>query len=644
MREQKEKIKKLVNKLNEATKAYDEGKPFISDLEWDKMYYKLVELESLTGYVLPDSPTQTIQYQVVNDLNKVKHNHPMLSLPKSKEIEDIENFVGDKEWFGMFKMDGLTLSLTYELGVLTKAETRGDGIEGEDVLHNALVIPSIPNEIHNPYDNTIVIDGEIICTQPVFEEYFKDEYKNPRNFAAGSIRQLSSKATAARKLTFVAWDVVEGFDDIDYLPSRLDRLDQWGFITVPRTESENIEKAIEDLDKDYYNDKYPIDGYVFKFTSKKYGDSLGKTDHHFNNAIAYKFYDEEKETKLLDIEWSMGRTGQITPVAIFEPIELEGTTVTRASLHNVTIMHNTLGFGYKGQKIWVIKSNQIIPQITRGEHTDADVTYFQIPKVCPFCGKPTKIIQENDSKVLYCSNEQCESRLINQLDHFCGKKGLDIKGLSKMTLEKLINWGWVKDLKDIFLLNDYQQEWMQKEGFGEKSVRNILMAIHKSRTTTLDKFICSLGIPLIGRTASKAIMKNVNDYEDFRQLIDYKFDFNEWDDFGDEMTAALLTFDYSMADEVYERFMKIEKVEVEESNSLDGITFVVTGKLTTFKNRNELKELIENAGGRVTGSITKKTNFLINNDAQSTTQKNKKAKELNIPIITEQEFREKFDF
>ncbi len=641
----KEKIDNLVKTLNEATKLYDEGRPPMSDFDWDKKYFELVKYESLTGYINPGSPTQKVNYTVVNDLKKIKHSHPMLSLPKTKDAEEIEKFIfkDNQDWVAMFKMDGLTLSLTYENGKLVQAETRGDGIEGEDVLHNAMVIPSIPKTI--PATDRVVVDGEIICTIPVFEKYFKDEYKNPRNFAAGSIRQLSSEATAARKLTFVAWDLVEGFNSVDLLYWRFEKLMDWGFTIVPLIpDAQTVYEAIEFLDKEEYHNLYPIDGYVFKFASKKYGDSLGKTDHHFNNAIAYKFYDEEVETKLTNIEWTMGRTGQLTPVGIFEPIELEGTTVSRASLHNISVMEETLNKPYKGQKIKVYKANQIIPQILSGEDTEYTLEFFSKPSVCPICGKPTEIVKENDSEVLYCSNPQCEGKLINQLDHFCGKKGLDIKGLSKMTLEKLINWGWVNETKDIFLLKDHKKEWETKEGFGIKSVSNILNAIEDSKTTTLDKFICSLGIPLIGRTASKAIMNNINDYDEFKELINSKYDFGEWDGFGDEMCAALLTFDYSKADYIYENFMNIETVEVENTDSLDGITFVVTGKLNTFKNRNELKELIENAGGRVTGSITKKTDYLINNDSQSTTQKNKKAKELNIPIITENEFREKFDF
>ena len=366
MTDKKSRIEFLVKELNRTTKLYDEGYPIITDKEWDDMYFELVELESETGYVLPVSPTQTVNYQVVNELKTVKHNHLMLSLPKTKNPKEIEEFVKGQDWIGMFKMDGLTLSLTYNNGNLIKAETRGDGVEGEDVLHNALVIRSIPKTI--PVDEEVIVDGEIICTIPVFKKYFQDKYKNPRNFAAGSIRQLSSEAAAARKLTFIAWDMVKGCEDIDLLSSRFDKLDEWGFTVVTHDErGTTIEEAIHYLDIDPYKELMPIDGYVFKFASKKYGDSLGKTDHHFNNAIAYKFYDEEKETKLIDIEWTMGRTGKLTPVAVFEPIELEGTTVTRANLHNVSVMHEILGKPFKGQKIWVIKSNQIIPQIIKAD-------------------------------------------------------------------------------------------------------------------------------------------------------------------------------------------------------------------------------------------------------------------------------------
>ena len=639
-------MRNTINELNRLTKLYDMGTPEVSDKEWDDLYFSLEELEKNTGIIYPDSPTQSICFGTVSELEKVKHNHPMLSLDKTKSIDELKSFVSQgQKWFGMFKMDGLTCSLTYdEKGNLTKAETRGDGLVGENVFFNALVIPSIPR--HIPCVETTVIDGEIICDIDTFEKYFSEEYKNPRNFASGSIRQLKSEETAKRKLTFVAWDLISGCAEIDSNSSRLSKLDDWGFITVPRvSDVETIEDAIEKLGKYRYGyaSQYPIDGYVFKFESKEYGEKLGRTDHHFKNAIAYKFYDEEYKTTLKRIDYDVSRNGILTPVAVFEPIEIDGTVVERASLHNLSILDETLGAPYVNQPIWVIKSNMIIPQVVRADKENKEGNDFICTKIaCPICKKETEVRVSNSGvEVLYCTNEACEGKLVNRIDHFCGKKGLDIKGISRKTIEKLIDWGWVNGFADIFRLEQHKTEWVSKAGFGEASVGKILSAIASARTsTTLESFISAIGIPLVGRTVSKEIVKYYPTWDAFRAAIGG--DWTEFEGFGPEISKAINSFDYKEIDEIVELFISFDETEEdtqteEKVDTLKDLVFVVTGKMSIVKNRAELTSIIENCGGKVAGSISSKTAYLINNDVNSTTQKNQKAKSLGIPIITEED-------
>ena len=644
-------MENLVAELNKATVAYDKGEPIMSDKEWDDLYFELQSLEKKYGQSLENSPTRKIYFEKVSELKKVKHSHPMLSLDKTKDIDVIKSFFGDKDRIAMCKMDGLTCSLTYENGKLISAETRGDGVVGEDITHNALVIPSIPNRIK--YSERLVIDGEIICTYHDFEN-FKDEYKNPRNFASGSIRLLDSKECANRKLTFVAWDVIEGMSG-KLLTENLQELNKLGFNIVPITVSDTVEVQIDTI-KDFAKIfGYPIDGVVFKFNDIEYGKSLGATDHHFKNAIAYKFYDEEYETRLITIHWTMGRTGVLTPVAVFEPIEIDGTIVERASLHNYSIMREVLGScAYVGQKIKVYKANQIIPQISDAVKFDygtvvshGGVSANDEPECCPICGGGTEIIKSADGIMnMYCSNPNCEGKLINRIDHYCSKKGLDIKGLSKATLEKLIDWGWISNIQDIYNLKDIKEEWISKPGFGVKSVNNILSAIEESKKCKLENFISAIGIPLIGKTVSKELVKYINNYDDFKEKIKNNYDFSDIEGFGPAMNKAIHDFDYTSADAIYYTYLTIEQPQKEEitegGSSLEGMTFVITGKLKSFKNRDELKAVIESKGGKVAGSVSKNTNYLINNDNLSTTAKNKKAQELGIPIITEETFKQKF--
>ena len=631
-------IDELVEKLNDATVFYDKGCPIMTDKEWDDMYFSLLQLELSSGYINPNSPTQKIVYKVVNQLNKVEHDHQMLSLEKTKSLDEVKNFIGDKDFLSMLKMDGLTCSLKYENGILVKAETRGDGVVGEDILHNAKVIPSIPKYI--PYKETLVIDGEIICSYKDFE-YFKEDYKNPRNFAAGSIRLLDSQECEKRMLQFIAWDVITGFNNKQFLSEKLLEKSEIGFEIVPFI-TNSFEMNFLIKQSECYG--YPIDGLVYKMDNIKYGKSLGQTSHHFKNAIAYKFYDETYPSKLKAIEWTMGRTGTLTPVAVFEPIEIDGSIVERASLHNITILKQTLYKPYITQEVWISKRNMIIPQIEKANFSEDFPSFLalQIPNTCPICGHPTEEVTEIDSTNLICKNEFCSGKLINKLDHFCGKKGLDIKGMSKATIEKLIEWGWVNNIVDIMELKIHRQEWIKKQGFGVKSVDNILQSIEKAKETTLEKFISSLGIPLIGNSVAKELVKNFPSYEDFRLKVETKFDFSILNGFADSKSNSLLNFDYSLADKVY-NYLKIEnKKEEEKFQNLKDYNFVITGKLETFKNRTELQKEIEKFGGKVIGSISKKTSYLINNDKNSTSAKNIAATKLNIPILTEKEFIEKF--
>lgn len=637
------RINYLVDTLNEYTKLYDEGHPAISDKEWDDLYFELVNLErDWPQWIRKDSPTQDIYYRIVSGLNKVKHNHLMLSLDKTKSINQVEDFVSKYPEAGciaMLKMDGLTCSLKYENGYLVQAETRGDGEIGEDITHNALIIPSIPNRI--PCGLDLTIDGEIICKLNDFEPFAKD-YKNSRNFAAGSIRLLNSNECFKRNLTFVAWDCIT--DVRPTLHEKLDFLDRQGFISVPwamKSGSDSVENVIKYLSDEAVDYSYPIDGIVFKYDDCATYSSLGNTAHHFNGGLAFKFYNEEYETRLTGIDYDVSRNGILTPVAVFDPIEIDGTEISRASLHNLSIMRETLSTPYIGQAITVSKRNEIIPQVEWADkefsHVDKNNIIF-VPQVCPICGQPTSIVGD----ILYCNNLECEGRFSNRLDHLFGKKGLDIKGLSVNTFDKLVEWGWIKEPADVFNLAIHRDEWINKPGFGVKSVDGILAAIENGRHQTLEKFISAIGIPLVGTTQAKEICKHISSYDELKS-------YDNWisiDGFGPARAAAIRNFNYEEADKVYSHLIfteKNDKIKVEnDEKELNGTNFVVTGSVHHYKNRDELKAFIESRGGKVSGSVSKNTNYLINNDNTSTSAKNVKAKELGIPIITEEEFLKMF--
>ena len=642
----KERIKYLTQRLIETAKEYDLGVPTISDREWDEMFFELRNLEKQAGYSEIGSPTKTISFDIVSSLKKVEHNHPMLSLDKTKSMDEVKSFMGNHQYGVMLKMDGLTCSLRYLDGQLVSAETRGDGRVGEDIFHNALVVPSIPKTI--PYKGELVVDGEIICKYNDFET-FSNEYKNPRNFAAGSIRLLDANECGFRKLTFVAWEVIKGYEECNSFFIKLNNLANLGFTVVPHILIDEEEEPFDKYDEEYLKNlakdlSYPIDGLVFKFNDIEYGKSRGGTEHHFNNAIAYKFYDETFTTEIVDIEWSMGRTGKLTPIAIFKTIEIDGAEVSRASLHNLSVMEEVMGIPYRGQQLEVFKANMIIPQIAKADKENgSNETIIHMPTNCPCCGGNVEIVCEIDSKVLMCMNPDCDSKLINKLDHFCGKKGLDIKGLSKATLEKLIDWGWVNNFSDIFNLAEHSDEWSSKPGFGAKSVNNVLTAIDNARNTTLESFISAIGIPLIGRAMAKELLKFIDSYEDLRQRVHDKYPFWRHDGFAESKHDALISFNYSEADDVY-KYLNVENPSRVNNleQSLEGITVVITGKLHNFKNRGQLEDLVRSRGGKVSSSVSKTTTYLINNDNTSTSSKNMSAKKLNVPVITEEEFLTKY--
>lgn len=645
-----DKMKELVAVLNEHRDAYyNKQSPTISDYEYDQLFDELKRLEEKTGIVLSNSPTQTVGYEVKSELKKVTHNHPMLSLDKTKSIDDLKKFLGDKNGILMLKLDGLTVSLRYVNGNLVSAETRGNGEIGEDILHNAKVFSNIPLRIN--YEGELIVDGEAIITYDTFERINAnlpegEKYKNPRNLVSGSVRQLDSKIAAERNIKFVAWKMVKGSDSNSF-NKRLNILGDLGFEVTPRyiLNREVIGEMIDCLKEGAERNGYPIDGMVLGYDDVAYGESLGATGHHLRSQMAFKFYDEEVETTLKGIDWTMGKTGVLTPTAIFEPVEIDGTTVERASLHNISILNETLGVTpHVGQKIIVYKANQIIPQVLSADKKPNYNDVMFIPLKCPICGGNTEIKQENNSQVLICANDNCKGKLLGKLVHFVSKNAMNIDGLSEATLEKFINKGWLNSFKDVMNIKDYYYLIAALDGFGAKSARKLIDAIEESKNTTLDRFIYSLCIPLIGRSASKTISQYFDgSFERFYNegCLDY-FVFENLEGFGFEMSCSMrqyLNTNIKMIKELADilTFEVPKKESVPKNINLVGKTFVITGSLNTFANRDAAKEQIEALGGKVSSSVSAKTSYLVNNDINSTSGKNKKAKELGVPIITEDE-------
>lgn len=654
MKEKKMEIVEILNKinqLNQYTEAYNRGQPLISDAEWDNLYFELQNVEKQTGIIFPNSPTQSINYKMVTNLEKVRHNKdfPMLSLDKTKNLTDVEVKFKNKEWIAMPKCDGLSCRLIYQNGQLIQASTRGNGLVGEDITHSAFAVHNIPITI--PHDGYLVVDGEIVCFDNDFLTFAQD-YSNSRNFAAGSIRLLDSAEVAKRKLSFIAWDCIEDSDsESSLLSQQLEELILYGFTIVDYCFSGimEIQKVVEYLKGKAKENGLPIDGIVFKLDDKVEYYAAGTTAHHPLGAYAFKFYDEEYETELIDIEYETSKQGILTPVAIYKPVDIDGAICSKCTLHNLSVMQEVLGeYPIKGQKIWVYRANQVTPQIARAEKIaslNSDFETLLPPSQCPTCGAPTeKRISDSGVVELHCNNDVCEGKLINRLDHFCSKKGLDIKGLSKATLEKLIDWGWVINIVDLFKLSAHRSEWIQKPEFGEKSVDKILTAIDSARYPTFEQFLSAISIPLIGKTYAKKIASVYDDYKSFRTAVVQGKDFSTIDGFGSERHEAIVKFDYREADNLlYGGYLEIVKEEsgMENSgNALNGKTFCVTGKVHIWKNREELATAISAVGGKVTSSVSAKTDYLINNEINSTSSKNIKAKELNIPIITEEQLLE----
>ena len=637
----KERVEYLVSELNRLTELYDKGTPEISDKEWDDMYFELVTLEHERGYILPNSPTQKVNYMVVNELTKVQHNHPMLSLDKTKDVAEIKSFIGNKDWIAMLKMDGLTCSLLYENGRLVRAETRGDGEIGEDITHNAMVIPSIPKRIQ--YTDRLVVDGEIICKLDDFKE-LSDEYKNVRNLASGGVRLLDSAECAKRRLTFVAWDVIGNIKSSKTLSDKL--LELW-FLNFKCTpcfvlgDYEYLEDAIKRLREIADIEYYPIDGIVFKWNNCDEYDSAGRTGHHFRGGLAYKFYDEVYETKLTDIEWTMGKTGALTPTAVFETVQIDGCDISRASLHNISIIKK-LGLT-NNCTIKISKRNEIIPQVEECLQ-DGD-SVIEIPNKCPVCGGETEVVTENASEVLMCKNPNCSGKLLGRLNFFVSKPAMNIDGLSEATLERFIELGWLESFKDIFTLKDHFTEMVKLDGFGETSVKKILGAIEASKDVKLENFICALSIPNIGRSASKTISDAFNgDYQEFIDAYFYwHFDWTTLDDFGQVMADSINKYLHDNLEEVNNlavemRFSKRESKVITE-NPFSGKTLCVTGKLNHFT-RDSINVKIVEVGAKVASGVSAKTDYLITNTPDSSSSKNVNAKKFGTKIITEVQFLE----
>lgn len=645
MEKKMRQMKELVELLNRAGKAYyQEDREIMSNLEYDRLYDQLENLEKETGTVLANSPTVNVGYEVLEQLPKEEHESPMLSLDKTKDREVLREFMGEHKTLLSWKLDGLTIVLTYEEGELVKAVTRGNGVVGEVITNNARVFQNIPLKIS--YKGRLVLRGEAIITYSDFEkingaiEDVEARYKNPRNLCSGSVRQLNSEITAGRHVKFFAFSLVSA-QDVDFHNSREEQflwLKNQGFDTVEyrAVTGKTLDGAMEYFEKAVETNDFPSDGLVALYDDIAYGDSLGRTAKFPRNAFAFKWADEIKETTLVEMEWSPSRTGLINPVAIFEPVELEGTTVSRASVHNISIVKE-LALGI-GDTIRVYKANMIIPQIEENLTRSGSLV---IPDHCPACGEEAKIRCENEVEALYCTNPECPAKKIKAFTLFTSRDAMNIDGLSEATLEKFIAKGFIHEFADVFEIEKYRDEIVTMEGFGEKSFQNLLESIEKAKDTTLPKVIYSLGIANIGLANAKVICRHFdNDIEKIR-YADVE-EISAIDSIGPVIAGNLSSyFKNEENNRKLSRLLSCLRIRQEETAGakiLAGLNFVITGSVEHFANRGEVKELIESLGGKVTGSVTGKTNYLINNDKASNSSKNKKAKELGIPILSETDF------
>ena len=642
-----------VNELNKASEAYyNTGQPVMSDAEFDNKLEELRQWEEETGIVLSNSPTHNVGAIVLDNIDKVTHESPMLSLAKCHSAEEVKQFAKGHTLVGSVKLDGLTCRLIFKDGELVRAESRGNGTIGNIITDHVKQFLNVP--LHINKKGTYIIDGEALIKTDDFEELNKNgEYKTPRNLASGTLGGLDTSVVKNRKLRWYAWEVVEGSKYPESFASSLMEANDLGFETVPfanLTWAElNIHEAIDFFLDEAKKENLPQDGVVFKFEDVEYGKSLGSTSHHFNNGIAFKVFNESVESELINIEYTMGKTGSLCPTAIFKPIEIEDTIVERASLHNISVMKEIMGRPWVGQHVGVIKSNLIIPQIRWAEEdNEYKKTYIHIPDKCPICGQSTKIVKDNNSELLVCTNDNCKGKLLGKLTHAVSRDALNIDGLSESTIEKFINLGWLNSIQDIYHLSDHENEMKALEGFGKRSVEKLLASIEKSRNTSLERFLYSLSIPLLGKSASMMIAKACNQSLDafIGALMDGGKDaFTYLDGIGDALGKSIIGYWNKNGSKIIELS---KEFNFETPNvALDGIpktlqgkTFVVTGSVHHYKNRDELKANIVAHGGTVVGSVSSKTSYLINNDTNSTSSKNQKAKSLNIPIISEDQFLE----
>lgn len=649
MKEKLERQKELVKLLNEAGRVYEqEDREIMSNYEYDKLYNELLLLEQETKTVLTGSPTIKVGYEVLSELPKIRHESSMLSLDKTKEKEDLKDWLGSQKGLLSWKMDGLTIVLTYREGKLFQAVTRGNGEIGEVVTNNAKVFKNLPHTI--PYTGELVLRGEAVIRYSDFEKMNEEipeteaKYKNPRNLCSGSVRQLNNEITAKRNVRYYAFTLVKADNVNEFENSRekqLSWLESMGFDAVESkaVTKDNLEETVAWFAAQIPSMDVPSDGLVLTFDDMAYGASLGSTAKFPRDAIAFKWRDEIKETTLKEIEWSASRTGLINPIAVFEPVELEGTTVSRASLHNISIMEGLkLGIG---DSIKVYKANMIIPQVAENVTQSGNVA---VPDKCPVCGEETKIKEENEVKVLVCTNEDCLAKKIKSLTHFVSRDAMNMEGLSEATIEKFLNKGIIHEVSDLFHLEGYKEIVTEMEGFGEKSYQNLIASVNRARNTTAARFLYSLGIPGIGLSTAKLICKEYQN--NFAKIQTAEAErLTEISGVGDVIAKAFVDFMNKESNQkmILELLPEIT-FEVQEtgtvSDALAGKTFVITGSLEHFENRNELKDILEEKGAKVTGSVTAKTDFLINNDNLSSSTKNKKAKELGIPIITEEELQE----
>ena len=642
-----ERMKELVSLLNKASRAYyQEAQEIMSNYEYDRLYDELKELEDELGITLSNSPTVNVGYEVVSELPKERHESPMLSLDKTKEVEELKNFVGDQKVLMSWKMDGLTVVLTYRDGKLYKAVTRGNGEVGEVITNNAKVFKNVPVQI--AYQGELILRGEAVIGYQDFEKINQEiedvdaRYKNPRNLCSGSVRQLNNQITAKRNVMFYAFTLVQA-DGVDFQNSRacqMEWLKSQGFTTVEyyMVTRDTVEDEVAKFSSKISENDFPSDGLVLTYDDIAYGRSLGRTAKFPRDSFAFKWQDEIRETVLREIEWSPSRTGLINPVAIFDPVELEGTTVSRASVHNISIMEELeLGIG---DRIEVYKANMIIPQIAENL-TRSGVK--DIPCKCPVCQGETKIRQVGNAKALYCMNPECQAKHVKSFALFVSRDALNIEGLSEATLEKFISRGYIHTFADIFHLDQYKEKIQKMEGFGEKSYKKLTESIEKARTTTLPRVIYSLGIAGIGLANAKVICRELKyDVESLLKVSEEEL--NEIQGVGEVLAKAFVGY-FADAKHVenFRRLLNeltIPEETVTKQQIFEGVNFVITGSVKHFANRGEVKELIESLGGKVTGSVTSKTNYLINNDVTSTSSKNKKANELGIPIISEETFLE----